>query len=211
MGVHASFPMHLWCRLLPSAEMQLNLLHHSSAMPKISAYAHVHGPHNFMKRSLAPLGCPVQVHVKPDKIGSWSEHSIDAWNLGPSKENHRFFHTYNKHTRAERIADQLFFNHHYLTKPQVRAEVTIVEAMQHIQGALEGSSKGESFKMEELKRAASILDNIAQARAQIAKAKTIINNGIKTHQDKRSAAPRVETLAVKASSAWIFGYPYLVG
>ncbi|KAL7530484.1 hypothetical protein ACHAXR_003518, partial [Thalassiosira sp. AJA248-18] len=66
-GLHETFLMHLWCRLVAPAEMQLNLLRQSNITPKISAYAHWHGHHNFMKQPLAPLGCPVLAHEKPDK------------------------------------------------------------------------------------------------------------------------------------------------
>ena len=58
-GVHTSFPMHLWCRLLKGAKLQLNHLRQSNVCPKISASAHVHGPINFMHHPFAPLGCPV--------------------------------------------------------------------------------------------------------------------------------------------------------
>ena len=60
-GADVSFPMHLWCRLLVHAELQLNLQRMSNMAPKVCAYVQ----HNFMKRLFAPLGCPVQIHSKP--------------------------------------------------------------------------------------------------------------------------------------------------
>ncbi|MCP4746067.1 MAG: hypothetical protein GY874_07980, partial [Desulfobacteraceae bacterium] len=36
--LHALFPMHLWCRIIPQAEMQLNLLRNSTITPNISAW-----------------------------------------------------------------------------------------------------------------------------------------------------------------------------
>ena len=97
-GVHDTFPMHVWCRLLFPAEMQMNLLRMSHTATKISAFAHVNGPHNFMLKPLAPLGCPVQVHEKPGKCGTWAEHSADARNVGTSLEHHRCFIVYSKST-----------------------------------------------------------------------------------------------------------------
>jgi hypothetical protein len=38
-----SFPMHLWDRLLPQAEITLNLLRTSRLHPQLSAAAHYHG------------------------------------------------------------------------------------------------------------------------------------------------------------------------
>ena len=97
-GLHETFPMHLWCRLVAPAEMQLNLLRQSNTTPKILVYAHLHGHHNFMKQPLAPLGCSVLAHKKPDKRGIWSDHVINAWNLGTSMEHHQCFKIYNKMT-----------------------------------------------------------------------------------------------------------------
>ena len=49
VGVSITFPMHLCCRLIPQAEITLNLLRQSRTTPNVSANAHVHGTHNFMK------------------------------------------------------------------------------------------------------------------------------------------------------------------
>ena len=55
-GVADDFPMHLWDRLLPQTEITLNLLRQSNATPKVSAYAHLSGPFNYNKMTLAPMG-----------------------------------------------------------------------------------------------------------------------------------------------------------
>ena len=125
-GVHDIFPMHLWCRLLFPAETQLNLLRMSHTAPKISVFAHVNSPHNFMLKPLAPLGYPVQVHEKPGKRGTWAEHSVDAWNLGTLLEHHRYFIVYSKFTRSTRIANTVYFQHKYLTSPSITPEDAVV-------------------------------------------------------------------------------------
>jgi hypothetical protein len=63
-GVDDKFPLSLWCHLLEPMELTLNLLRQSKVAPKISAFAHIHGPHDYMKRPFAPLGCAIQAHVK---------------------------------------------------------------------------------------------------------------------------------------------------
>ena len=75
VGVSTTFPMHFWYRLIPQAEFTLNLLRQSRTTPNVSANAHVHGTHNFMKLPLAPLGCDVQAHKKADKRRTWDPHS----------------------------------------------------------------------------------------------------------------------------------------
>jgi len=46
-GTDDVFPMHLWDRLLPQAEMTLNMLRPSRLVPEISAHAHLYGQHNY--------------------------------------------------------------------------------------------------------------------------------------------------------------------
>ncbi|KAL7474455.1 hypothetical protein ACHAW6_000429 [Cyclotella cf. meneghiniana] len=48
-GVDASFPMTLWDRLVPQAEMMVNLLRQANVVPKLSAYAYMNGPHDYKK------------------------------------------------------------------------------------------------------------------------------------------------------------------
>jgi hypothetical protein len=61
-GVDPTFPMYLWDQLLPQTILTLNLLRQSNITPTISAYQHVHGPFDYNKMPLAPLGCAVQIH-----------------------------------------------------------------------------------------------------------------------------------------------------
>eukprot|EP00804_Cyclotella_cryptica_P016748 CCRYP_002050-RA/>CCRYP_002050-RA protein AED:0.41 eAED:0.41 QI:0/-1/0/1/-1/1/1/0/175 len=58
------FPLHLWCQLIPHKEQQLNLLRQSNANPRISAYAHLYGPHNYNASPFVPLGLEALVHDK---------------------------------------------------------------------------------------------------------------------------------------------------
>ena len=44
-GCAPTFPLHLWCQLLPQVKRQLLLLRQSRRHPNRSAYAHVYGHH----------------------------------------------------------------------------------------------------------------------------------------------------------------------
>jgi hypothetical protein len=80
-GIDNSFPMNLWCKLLPQAERTLNLLSQSNTVtvPTISAYTHMYGAHDYMKKPFAPMGCATQCHDKPRVRCSWDPHSSDGW------------------------------------------------------------------------------------------------------------------------------------
>jgi len=53
-STNADFTLHLWDRLLPQAELTLNLLHRCQCNPKLSAWAYIHGHSNFNQMPIAP-------------------------------------------------------------------------------------------------------------------------------------------------------------
>ena len=79
-----SFPPKLWYRLLPHAEVTVNLLQKSNAAPNVLTYAHLNGPFDYNKMPLAPMGCETQVHDKTDKRGMWAYYSVDGWYMATS-------------------------------------------------------------------------------------------------------------------------------
>ena len=90
-GVDNKFPLSLWCHPLKPTKLTLNLLRQSWVAPNILAFVHVHGTHNYMCKPFAPIGCAIQMHVKPDKRWSWDTRSEPGFNLGTSMEHHRSF------------------------------------------------------------------------------------------------------------------------
>lgn len=78
--VDTNFPMHLWDLLMPQCDMTLNMLRASRVYPKLSANDAVNGTFNFNATPLAPVGCKVVVHEKPDKRKTWDP-AGDTWIL----------------------------------------------------------------------------------------------------------------------------------
>ena len=68
-GTSQMFSPSLWDRLLPQAEIKINLLRQSNATPKVLAYAHLSGPFDYNKIPLVPMGMSVRVHKKQKKGG----------------------------------------------------------------------------------------------------------------------------------------------
>jgi hypothetical protein len=60
--VDPTFPLHLWDRLLPQAEITLNLLRNSRLHPQLSAAAHFHGLVDYNKTAFVPPGCKIIAH-----------------------------------------------------------------------------------------------------------------------------------------------------
>jgi hypothetical protein len=111
-------PLSLWCHLLGPAELTVNLLCQSKVALKILAYAHIHGQHDYMRKPIAPLGCAVQAHVKPDIFQMWDAHLEAGFNIVTSMEHYCCFKVYIIKTRATRISDTFFFQASRHHKPQ---------------------------------------------------------------------------------------------
>jgi hypothetical protein len=113
-SVDPSFPMHLLDRLLPQAEITLNLLRTSCLHPQLSAAAHYHGLVDYNKTAFAPPGCKIIAHEKPGKRRTWAPHGRHGYSLGPAMHHYRCQTVYILTTASERIVDTLeFFPHNY--------------------------------------------------------------------------------------------------
>jgi hypothetical protein len=69
-----TFPLHLWDRLLPQAEITFNLLRTSRLHPQLSTAAHFHGLVDNKKTYFAPPRCKIIAHKKQAKRLTWAPH-----------------------------------------------------------------------------------------------------------------------------------------
>ena len=58
------------------------MLRPARVSPNVSAYAYMHGQHDFNVHPLAPLGMEAEMHLKPDARETWQEHSASGFNVG---------------------------------------------------------------------------------------------------------------------------------
>jgi hypothetical protein len=113
-SVDPSFPLHLWDRLLPQAEITLNLLRTSRLHPQLSAAAYFHSLVDYNKTAFAPPGCKIIAHDKPGKRHTWAPHGQHGYSLGPAMHHYRCQNVNISTTVSERIVDTLeFFPHNY--------------------------------------------------------------------------------------------------
>jgi hypothetical protein len=137
-GVSDDFPIHQWDELLPQTILTLNLLRQSNVAPNISAYAFHHGSFDYNRMPLAPMGCAVQFHIKPNRRKTFGEHSSDGWYLRTSPEHYRSHLVFVKATRAKRVTDTVFFKHKFITQPTVTKADAIVNAYRKLTDAING-------------------------------------------------------------------------
>jgi hypothetical protein len=128
-SVDPTFPLHLWDRLLPQAEITLNLLRTSRLHPHLSVAAHFHGLLDNNKTYFAPPGCKIIAHEKPGKRRTWSPHGQHGYSLGPAMYHYRCQNVYISATASERIVDTLEFFPHKFQMPQLSStDILIMEA-----------------------------------------------------------------------------------
>jgi len=74
-------PLTIWDMMLPQIDMQVNLLRQANAAPKLSAWAYLHGHHDFNRHPLAPLGIECHVYIPPGNRKTWSVKATKVFTL----------------------------------------------------------------------------------------------------------------------------------
>jgi hypothetical protein len=136
-SVDPSFPLHLWDRLLPHAEITLNLLRTSRLHPQLSAAAHFHGLVDYNKTAFAPPGCKIIAHKKPRKRRTWAPHGHHGYSLCPAMHHYRCQNVYILTTASERIVDTLEFFPHNYQMPQLSSTDRLLMAAKDMTDALQ--------------------------------------------------------------------------
>jgi hypothetical protein len=134
--VDPTFPLHLWDRLLPRAEITLNLLQTSRLHPQLSAAAHFHGLVDCNKIYFAPPGYKIIAHEKPGKRRTWASHGQHGYSLVPAMHHYRCQNVYIVATASERIVNTLEFFPHNFPMPQLSSTGRLIMAANDMSNAL---------------------------------------------------------------------------
>jgi hypothetical protein len=132
-----SFPLHLWDRLLPQAEITLNLLRTPGLHPQLSAAAHFHGLVHYNKTAFAPPGCKIIAHENPGKRQTWAPHRQNGYSLGPAMHHYRCQNVHISATASEHIVDTLEFFPHNYQMPQLLSTDRLLMAAKDMMDALQ--------------------------------------------------------------------------
>jgi hypothetical protein len=127
-SVDPSFPLHLWDRLLPQAEITLNLLRTWRLHPQLSAAAHFDGLVDYNKTAFAPPGCKIIAHEKQGKRRTWAPHGQHGYSLGPAMHHYRCKNVYISTTASERIVHTLELFPHNYQMPQLSSTSRLIMA-----------------------------------------------------------------------------------
>jgi hypothetical protein len=124
--------MHLWERLLPQAEITLNLLRTSRLHPQLSVAAHHHGLVDYNKTDFDLPGCKIIAHDKPGKQRTWATHGQHGYSLGSALHHYRCQNVYISTTASERIVDTLEFFPHNYQLPQLSSNDRLLMAAKYM-------------------------------------------------------------------------------
>jgi hypothetical protein len=138
-SVDQNFPLHFWYRILPQAEITLNLLRTSRLHPQLSAAAHFHGLVDYNKTDFAPPGCKIISHEKPGKHRTWAPHGQHGYSFGPEMHHYRCQNFYISATASERIVDTLEFFPHNFQMPQLSSTDRLLMTANDMSNALQNS------------------------------------------------------------------------
>jgi hypothetical protein len=159
-SVDPSFPMHLWDRLLPQAEITLNILQTFRLHPQLSAAAHYHGLVDYNKTAFDPPGCKIIAHEKPGKWQAWAPHGQHGYSLGPAMHHYRCQNVYISNTASECIMDTLEFFPYNYQMPQLSSTDRLLMAAKDMTDAFQNPHLQVPF--------ASVGDDTIKALADLA-------------------------------------------
>jgi len=118
--------------------MQVNLLRQSNVAPKVSAWAYMHGQHDFNRHPLAPLDIETHANVPPGKRKTWATKSTKGFYIGTSMEHYRYYKAYCTETRAVQGSETMFFKHKFITAPTVTPQDAVIQAAKQLTDAPKG-------------------------------------------------------------------------
>ena len=139
------FPSNLWDLLIPQAELTLNLLRPSRIQPKLSAYCLLNGHFDYNRTPIAPPGTKVIIHEKPKQRGTWDDHGVDGWYIGPAPRHYRCFTCYVTSTRTPRVSDTVEFFPVDFTMPRTSSRDQALQCLRDLLHVLRSPSPASPF------------------------------------------------------------------
>ena len=91
-SINPTFLMAEWNRLVPQANISLNLL--------LSAYSSLFGVFDFQKYPMAPPGTKVVFHNKTSQRPSWGFNGQEGWYVGPALDHYQNIMVFFPDTRS---------------------------------------------------------------------------------------------------------------
>lgn len=109
----------------------------SQINPKLLVYAQIHGPFDFNKTPLAPLGCKIVMHDRAEDRRSWGPHGTHGFYIGLALHHYRNYGCYIPSTRHTRAFNTVLFYPHCCALPLATPGDQLTMALQDLTNVLE--------------------------------------------------------------------------
>ena len=143
-----TFPMHLWCRIMPQATMSLNMLRACRHNLKLSAYEALEGTFNYDATPMAPPGCKVIAFEAPGQRKTWAPHGVNGYYLGPAMDHYRCHTVYITSTHSERVVETVDFHPSMCDKPMLSNAENAIIAAHKLTNALQQPGTVQQFDLK---------------------------------------------------------------
>ncbi len=104
--------------------------------PRISAWEFFHGPFDFNKTPLGPVGCRVLIHAKPVTHCLWDFRAKKGFYTGPVLDSYWCFKLVKSDTKSQVTSVRVKFCHAYRTIPTPTPADKIIHGLQVMYGTL---------------------------------------------------------------------------
>ena len=193
-NLNKSFPLKLWCRLLPHAEDSLNLLRQSRIHPHLSSYADLNGAFDYNATTLLPPGTKLIIHEKRQQRASWDPRGVDGWYLGPAKNHYRCHRVYCSRTNSERITDTVHIFPHAANPPTVTTQEAAILTTEALTDALTNPKNLKHFGSKQIAALHDLAKSLAHASSgQHKPTFPLLPHAIPAHPPNPIPEPRVHT------------------
>ena len=121
-------PIQLWSKMLPQIEDTLNMLRTSRRDNKITAYEELHGPFDWNRTPLAPLGTKGMVFVPPTNRNTFAPHCDEAFVVGRAPHHYRLIEFFVPNSKGYRISGCYRLDPTHWTVPSISEQDNTVRA-----------------------------------------------------------------------------------
>ena len=116
----------------------------------------MNGNFDYNRMPLAPMGCPVQVHVKSKDRRTFDFHSEPGFYLFTSPDHYQVHNNVMTKTKAERLSDSVVFQHGKIGPSMLTNATLVIKALALFLESIKGVTKG--FRKAALKNGVNMRD-----------------------------------------------------
>ena len=131
-GCDLTFLKNQWDRVLPVTELTLNMLRLSRINSAKSTYNKLWGNFDFNKTPLAPPGCLIVARKRAQERGTWADHGVKGYFIGPTKHHYQNYRVYIPATRGERTTGTIKFFLKHVQIPKTSSKVRLASVIKDL-------------------------------------------------------------------------------